>query len=150
MTNERHHSLSITGNRSEELPIMRRSRSLSELPGHLRVPILQRKDTERTKARLEAGAAGVKELRALREQQQELIDQAMATAQPKWRQQTAPRQVHCPTDHHRIQQQSQSEHQRQQVCMVYSFIITSYTSRLSREFLLSRWPALGAYKFKDS
>ncbi|BFY99789.1 hypothetical protein BsWGS_02829 [Bradybaena similaris] len=139
MTNERHHSLSNTSKRSEELPIMRRSRSLSELPGHLRVPILHRKDTERTKARLEAGAAGVKELRALREQQQELIDQAMATAQPKWRQQTAPRQVHPATDHHRIQQLCQSEHQRQQMNGSLSSPLSTWHSACSLASISEEW-----------
>ncbi|CAL1545234.1 unnamed protein product [Lymnaea stagnalis] len=57
---------------------IRRSRSLSELPGHHRVPILKRKDTERTQARLEAGDAGVKELRALRQQKQQLMEETLA------------------------------------------------------------------------
>ena len=57
-----------------------RSRSLSELPGHLRVPVLRRKDTERTQARLEAGVAGLAELRLLREQQMALVEQTVAAS----------------------------------------------------------------------
>ena len=54
-----------------------RSKSLSELPGHLRVSVLRRKDTERTQARLEAGVAGLAELRLLREQQMALVEQTV-------------------------------------------------------------------------
>ncbi|GFO03266.1 hypothetical protein PoB_002977100 [Plakobranchus ocellatus] len=57
-----------------------RSRSLSELPGHLRVPVLRRKDTERTQARLEAGVAGLAELRQLREQQTVRVEQTVAAS----------------------------------------------------------------------
>ncbi|XP_035829130.1 uncharacterized protein LOC101858146 [Aplysia californica] len=62
---------------------VRKSRSMSELPGHLRVPILKRKDTERTQARLEAGAAGVAELQALREQHQQLVTATMEESKQK-------------------------------------------------------------------
>ncbi|RUS71939.1 hypothetical protein EGW08_020298 [Elysia chlorotica] len=54
-----------------------RSRSLGELPGHLRVPVLRRKDTERTHARLEAGVAGLAELRLLKQQQMALVEQTL-------------------------------------------------------------------------
>lgn len=42
------------------------------------MPILKRKDTERTQARLQAGLAGMEELRVLREHQQQLIGDTMA------------------------------------------------------------------------
>lgn len=67
----------------------RRSRSLNELPGHLRVPVLRRKDTERTQARLEAGVAGLAELRLLKEKQMALVEQTV-TASIKHKQRPFP------------------------------------------------------------
>ncbi|ESP04209.1 hypothetical protein LOTGIDRAFT_171047 [Lottia gigantea] len=52
---------------------MRRSRSLNELPGSVRVPILKRTETDRMKARLEASIAGTEELKKLRENQEKLM-----------------------------------------------------------------------------
>lgn len=62
-----------------------RSRSLNELPGHLRVPILKRKDTERTQRRLEAGVAGMEELRELKERQQQLMSDTMEREESRHR-----------------------------------------------------------------
>lgn len=116
MTKEENNRYSDIGKLREELPAMRRTRSLSELPGHLRVPILRRKDTERTQARLDAVAAGVKELRVLREKQQELMDQTIASAQQKRKQ--APRYWHSHGDHHRLNQQEAMADLRKQVCLI--------------------------------
>ncbi|XP_059149387.1 serine-rich adhesin for platelets-like [Physella acuta] len=78
MTREERGHFPQTGELSREPATMRRCRSLSELPGHHRVPILRRTDTARTRARLEAGEEGVKELRALRQHQQQLMAETMA------------------------------------------------------------------------
>ncbi|GFS17208.1 hypothetical protein ElyMa_001491300 [Elysia marginata] len=58
----------------------RYNRSLNELPGYLRVPVLRRKDTERTQARLEAGVAGLAELRLLKEKQMALVEQTVTAS----------------------------------------------------------------------
>ncbi|XP_071117197.1 uncharacterized protein [Haliotis cracherodii] len=63
-----------------QVPVMRRSRSLSELPGSVRVPIIRRTDNERMRARLEASAQGLEELKLLREQQQKQMEEVRTTA----------------------------------------------------------------------
>lgn len=78
MTREERGHFPQTEELCREPAMMRRCRSLSELPGHHRVPILRRTDTARTRARLEAGEEGVKELRALRQHQQQLMAETMA------------------------------------------------------------------------
>ncbi|KAH9523463.1 hypothetical protein Btru_040070 [Bulinus truncatus] len=62
---------------------MRRCRSLNELPGYHRVTVLKRKDTERTRARLEAVAAGMEELRSLRERHQLLMEETLCESAKK-------------------------------------------------------------------
>lgn len=51
-----------------------RSRSLNDLPGGLRVTVLKR--PERLKPRIQATLAGLEELRLLKEQQKNLVDEA--------------------------------------------------------------------------
>ena len=62
------------------MPVIRRSRSLSELPGSIRVPILRRTDSDRMRARLEASMQGLEELKLLKEQQKKIIDDAMTSS----------------------------------------------------------------------
>lgn len=53
-----------------------RSRSLNDLPGSLRVPILKKHD--RLKPKIEASLAGLKELQNLRDQQQKKFEEAIS------------------------------------------------------------------------
>ncbi|XP_041357065.1 LIM domain-containing protein A-like [Gigantopelta aegis] len=62
------------------MPVIRRSRSLSELPGSIRIPILRRTDSDRMRARLEASMQGLDELKLLKEQQRKIIDDAMTSS----------------------------------------------------------------------
>ncbi|KAK3090937.1 hypothetical protein FSP39_015887 [Pinctada imbricata] len=57
-----------------------RSRKLEDLPGGIRVPIIQRENS-RVKPRLDAGREGLQELKSLREAQQQLVTDATKTYQ---------------------------------------------------------------------
>ncbi|XP_013071269.2 uncharacterized protein LOC106058390 [Biomphalaria glabrata] len=81
---------------------MQRSRSLNELPGHHRVTILKRQDTERTKARLEAVAAGMEELKHLRKQHQQRMEETLCESSKKQQDHTTELvHRHRPNERHR-------------------------------------------------